>query len=84
MSTLTSICTSAIRRILGALQDVDASVRDACVEALAALAHAAARAAGGALAGSSSANPFLRTVFECLAEQRRESQTAAGQALLQV
>lgn len=65
-------------------QDVDALVRDASVEALTAFAYAASERAGAALPGSSSANPYLRAVFECLGEQRKESQTAAGQALLQV
>ena len=65
-------------------QDTDALVRDASVGALTAFAYAASERAGAALAGSSGANPFLRVIFECLGEQRKESQMAAGQALLQV
>jgi hypothetical protein len=59
-------------------------VRDASVEALASLAAAAAEAAGGPLPGSAAANPFLRVVTECLAEQKKEAQLAAGSALQQV
>lgn len=67
-----------LRRALG---DADAAVRDAGVEALASLASAAAAAAGGQLAGSCAGNQFLRIVFDGLAEQKKESQAAAGQAL---
>lgn len=59
-------------------------MRDASIEALTALAAAVADTTGGPLPGSTLGNPFLRVVFDCLAEQKKESQAAAGQALLQV
>lgn len=64
-------------------QDTDSGVRDASIEALVALSHALAEQTHSVLAGSG-ANPVLRVIFDCLAEQKKESQSAAGQALLQV
>jgi len=63
------------------MQDADATVRDASVDALVALADAAAQGAGSLLPGSAAANPFLRAALDCLGEHMKEAQTAAALAL---
>ncbi|WIA12977.1 hypothetical protein OEZ85_006589 [Tetradesmus obliquus] len=65
------------------LQDTDSLVRDAACEALAAYAWALADAAGSSLPGNSSC-PVVKLIFECLAEQKKEAQHGASQALLMV
>jgi hypothetical protein len=74
----------ALAHIKRHMQDADGPVRDAAVEALLSFARAASDAAGAPLPGAAAANPYLRIAFECLAEQRKESQWAAGAALLQL
>ena len=64
-------------------QEPDSAVREACVEALAAMAEAMAEDDHAQLPGNST-NPVMRILFECLAEQKRESQLAACEALLKV
>jgi hypothetical protein len=64
-------------------QDADSGVRDASSEAVASLAQGLYSLAGGPLPGSFS-HPIVRLVFDCLGEQRKECQAAAGQALLMV
>jgi hypothetical protein len=64
-------------------KDADTGVRDACTDALGSVAQGMYRLAGGPLPGSLS-HPVLRLVFDCLSEQKKECQAAAGQALLQV
>jgi hypothetical protein len=65
------------------LQDTDSLVRDAACEALAVYAWALAEAAGGPLQGNSSC-AVVKLIFECLAEQKKEAQLGASQALLMV
>lgn len=65
------------------LQDADSQVRDACCDALAAYAQALANVQGCMLPGSMS-TPIVRVIFDCLAEQKREGQAGASQALLRV
>jgi hypothetical protein len=65
------------------LQDTDSLVRDAACEALTAYAWALAEAAGGPLQGNSSC-AVVKLIFECLAEQKKEAQLGASQALLMV
>jgi hypothetical protein len=64
-------------------QDADGHVRDASCDALVAFAQACAEVNGAPLPGSM-ATPIVRVVFECLAEQKREAQMGAGQALHKV
>lgn len=63
------------------MQDADSQVRDASCEALSAYAQALAEATGRMLDGSAG---IVRAIFDCLAEQKREGQVGASQALLQV
>jgi hypothetical protein len=65
------------------LQDTDSLVRDAACEALSAYAWALAEAAGSPLQGNSSC-AVVKLIFECLAEQKKEAQLGASQALLMV
>jgi hypothetical protein len=76
MSAVVLPCTNC-------LQDTDSLVRDAACEALAAYAWALAEAAGGPLQGNSSC-AVVKLIFDCLAEQKKEAQLGASQALLMV
>lgn len=58
-------------------------VREATCEALASYAQGFTRLYGCEVPGSSNA-PVVRVVFECLSEQKKESQMGASQALLKV
>lgn len=64
-------------------QDVDATVRDAACGALVSIAEALSAQTGGRLPGTL-ATPVVKVIFDCLGEQKKEAQSAAGQALLQV
>jgi hypothetical protein len=66
-----------------ATQDMDAMVRDAACGALVSIAEALAAQTGGRLPGTL-ATPVVKVIFDCLGEQKKEAQGAAGQALLQV
>ena len=66
-----------------AVQDADSAVRDACCEALSVIAAGLVRQSGSKLPGSHS-SPLVKMLFECLAEQKKEAQLAACQALLEV
>jgi hypothetical protein len=65
------------------LQDTDGLVREASSEALAAYALGATRLYGCQLPGST-ASPVVKVVFDSLAEQKKEAQMGASQALLKV
>lgn len=58
-------------------------VREASSEALAAYALGLTRLYGGELPGNI-ASPVVKVVFDCLAEQKKEAQMGASQALLKV
>lgn len=66
------------------LQNNDSMVREASCEALAAYAWALTEATGGLLPGSSSSSHLVKVVFDSLAEQKKEAQLGASQALLLV
>lgn len=65
------------------LQDTDSVVREASGEALAAYALGCTRLYGCPVPGSTAA-PVVKVVFDCLAEQKKEAQMGASQALLKV
>jgi hypothetical protein len=65
------------------LQDTDSLVRDASSDAMAAYAQGYTRLYGCRVPGTTS-SPVLKVVFDCLAEQKKEGQMGASQALLKV
>jgi hypothetical protein len=65
------------------LQDTDSLVREASSEAMAAYAQGYTQLYGCEVPGST-ASPVIKVVFDCLAEQKKEGQMGASQALLKV
>eukprot|EP00775_Hariotina_reticulata_P011340 gene11340-11489_t len=62
----------------------DSMVREASCEALAAYAWVLTEATGGLLPGGSSSSHLVKVIFDSLAEQKKEAQLGASQALLLV
>jgi hypothetical protein len=65
------------------LQDADSVVREASSDAMAAYAQGCVRLWGCAVPAST-ATPIVKVVFDVLAEQKKEAQMGASQALLKV
>lgn len=65
------------------LQDADSVVREASSDAMAAYAQGCARLWGCAVPATT-ATPIVKVVFDVLAEQKKEAQMGASQALLKV
>jgi hypothetical protein len=65
------------------LQDTDSLVREASSEAMAAYTQGYTKLYGCDVPGST-ASPVVKVVFDCLAEQKKEGQMGASQALLKV